>query len=200
VSSSQINLSWTDNSNNETGFKVERSRNGWAFTQIAMRGTNVTTYANIGLAASTTYHYRVRAYNGGGNSDYSNVASATTLPNPTPTPTPTPTPALSGLTYNGGTPFVNGTNLIQGTIYTVTADANMYTQSVVFNRNGVNVKTDSRIPFDFTWSPGRIGTHTFVATPWSSTGGTGTTGPSITVNFSVVAASPTPTPTPTATP
>ena len=39
------------------------------------------------------------------------------------TPTPTPTPVLSGLTYNGGTPFVNGTNLIAGTSYTVTAQA-----------------------------------------------------------------------------
>jgi hypothetical protein len=45
-----------------------------------------------------------------------------------------------------------------------------------------------------------IGTHTFVATPWSSIGGTGTSGASIMVSFRVVAASPTPTPTPTATP
>jgi hypothetical protein len=200
ASSSQINLSWTDNSNNETGFKVERSKYGTRFNQIAARGANVTTYSNIGLAASTTWYYRVRAYNGGGNSDYSNVASATTLPNPTPTPTPTPTPALSGLTYNGGTPFVDGTSLIRGTSYTVTAHANTNTQSVVFNRDG-GVKTDSVTPFDLTWRPNVIGTHTLVATPWSSIGGTGTSGASITVNFSVVAApSPTPTPTPTATP
>ena len=92
ASSSQINLSWTDNSNNETGFKVDRSKNGRGFTEIATRGADVTTYASTGLAASTTYYYRVRAYNGGGNSGYSNVASATTLPNPTPTPTATPTP------------------------------------------------------------------------------------------------------------
>jgi hypothetical protein len=126
--------------------------------------------------------------------------SVVAAPSPTPTPTPTPTPALSGLTYNGGTPFVNGTNLIRGTGYTVTAHANTNTQSVVFNKNGVIVKRDSATPFDFTWTPNRIGAHTFVATPWSSTGGTGTSGASIAVNFNVVAASPTPTPTPTATP
>jgi hypothetical protein len=116
-----------------------------------------------------------------------------------PTPTPTPTPALSGLTYDGGSPFVDGTSLIQGTSCTVTADANTYTQSVVFNRDG-SVRTDSVTPFDLTWRPNAIGTHTLVATPWSSIGGTGTSGRSITVNFNVVAASPTPTPTPTAAP
>jgi Domain of unknown function (DUF1929)/Fibronectin type III domain/Galactose oxidase, central domain len=92
VSSSQINLSWTDNSNNETRFKVERSKNGTSFSQIATTNANVTTYSNTGLSPSTTYHYRVRAVHAGGHSPYSNVANATTLPNPTPTPTATPTP------------------------------------------------------------------------------------------------------------
>src|SRR5207248_752780 len=104
-----------------------------------------------------------------------------------------------GLTYNGGTPFVNGTNLISGRSYTITAHANAATHSVVFKRDGAIVKTDSAIPFDFTWTPGVIGTHTFVATPWSSTGGTGSSGASITRSVNVVGASPTPTPTPTPT-
>ena len=80
--------------------------------------------------------------------------TATPPPTPTPTPTPTSTPALSGLTYNGGTPFVNGTNLISGRSYTITAHANATTQSVVFKRDGAIVKTDSATPFDFTWTPG----------------------------------------------
>jgi hypothetical protein len=80
VSSSQINLSWTDNSNNETGFKVERSTDGTTFTQIATVGANVTMYGNTGLSALTEYDYRVRAYNVGGNSAYSNIASAKTRP------------------------------------------------------------------------------------------------------------------------
>ena len=128
----------------------------------------------------------------------------TATPTITPTPIPSPTPNVRRLTYNGGTPFVNGTILVRGTRYTVTAQTNPYTLSVVFNRDGSNVKTDSAIPFDFTWTPTTIGTHTFVATPWSSIGGTGTSGRSRTVSFNVVAASPTPgpsaTPTPTATP
>lgn len=78
VSSSQINLSWTDNST-ETGFRIERSgSSGGPYSEITTVGANVTTYSNTGLSAGTTYYYRVRAYNNG-NSLYSNVASATTF-------------------------------------------------------------------------------------------------------------------------
>jgi subtilisin len=78
VSPSQINLSWTDNSSFEGGFKIERW-NGSSYVQINTVGANVTTYADTGLASSTTYSYRVRAFNNAGDSAYSNEASATTL-------------------------------------------------------------------------------------------------------------------------
>lgn len=79
ISSSQINLAWTDNANNEDGFKIERSADGVNFTQIATALAGVTAYSDTGLAASTPYHYRVFAYNMAGNSAApSNVASATT--------------------------------------------------------------------------------------------------------------------------
>jgi hypothetical protein len=77
ASSTQINLAWSDRSNNETGFRVERSADGTTFTQIAAVGTNITKYANTGLSGSTKYYYRVRAYNSSGNSAYSNTATAT---------------------------------------------------------------------------------------------------------------------------
>ena len=80
VSSTQINLVWTDNSTDENGFKIERSTDGITFSQIATVAANVTTYSNTGRSASTTYYYRVRAYNTNGNSSYSNTASATTPP------------------------------------------------------------------------------------------------------------------------
>jgi subtilisin family serine protease len=80
VSSSQINLAWTDNANNEDGFKIERCQGAGCtnFAQIATVGANVTSYSNTGLTASTDYSYRVRANNSAGDSDYSNTASATT--------------------------------------------------------------------------------------------------------------------------
>jgi acid phosphatase type 7 len=79
-STTQINLSWTDNSADETGFRIERCTGAGCtnFTQVAEVGANATTFANTSLSKNTTYTYRVRAFNAGGNSAYSNVASART--------------------------------------------------------------------------------------------------------------------------
>lgn len=80
ISRSQINLSWLDNSNNESGFMIERSLDGINFTQIAMVGPNVQTWSATGLLAGTRYYFRVRAWNSGGNSAYSNIANVKTKP------------------------------------------------------------------------------------------------------------------------
>ena len=85
VSNNQINLVWTDNAANETGFKIERSlTSGSGFSEIATAGANVTSYQNTGLSPATVYYYRVRANNAGGDSAYSAEASTTTggLPSP----------------------------------------------------------------------------------------------------------------------
>jgi hypothetical protein len=74
ASASAVNLSWTDNSSNETGFRIERSANGSAFAKIATIGANVTAYSDSGLAKSTTYSYRASAFNSGGSSANSNTA------------------------------------------------------------------------------------------------------------------------------
>ena len=82
VSSSQINLTWIDNSASETGYKIERKRTAaGTYSQIAQVGANVQSYSDTnGLNASTRYYYRVRATNGTINSDYSNQPSAVTFP------------------------------------------------------------------------------------------------------------------------
>jgi len=80
VSSSQIDLEWTDNSDNELGFKIERKEGvGGTWSQITIVGANTTTYQNTGLTTKTRYYYQVRAYNGAGNSNYSNEANDKTL-------------------------------------------------------------------------------------------------------------------------
>ena len=78
ASSSQINLTWTDAADNEAGFTIERSLDGATWTQVASVAANATSYASTGLSAATTYSHRVRAFNGGGLSAWSNVATATT--------------------------------------------------------------------------------------------------------------------------
>jgi hypothetical protein len=83
VTSSEIDLAWTDRSANEDGFKIERKTGeGGAWSEIAATGANVTTYQNMGLAEGTVYFYRVRAYNDIGNSAYSSEAGVAILTRP----------------------------------------------------------------------------------------------------------------------
>jgi PKD repeat protein len=88
VACDQVDLAWTDNSDNESSFKIERSINGIDFSQIDSVGANVTTYSDTMVAESTTYWYRVRASNSAGDSAYSNTASDTTPACPTNPPAP----------------------------------------------------------------------------------------------------------------
>lgn len=85
VSNTRINLTWSDNSINETGFKIEcRASTEANFTEIANSlPAGTTTYASTGLNPSTVYYYRVRAYNSIGNSGYSSESSAATYANST---------------------------------------------------------------------------------------------------------------------
>ena len=78
-----INLSWTASTDNVgvTGYRVERCQ-GASCTSFVQIGTPTgTTFSNTGLAAGTTYRYRVRAIDAAGNlSAYSAIATATTTP------------------------------------------------------------------------------------------------------------------------
>lgn len=84
--SSSLVLTWADTSSVESGFRIERSSGGGAFSQVGQVGANVTTFTNSSLAAGTSYSYRVVAYNATGNSGYSNTATAQTAAS-TPTNT-----------------------------------------------------------------------------------------------------------------
>ncbi len=81
ASKSTINLTWQDNSNDETGFGVERRKGtSGSWTLIGTCSPDETTFQSTGLEANTTYYYRVYAYKNSLKSSYSNVAQATTFP------------------------------------------------------------------------------------------------------------------------
>jgi PKD repeat protein len=73
-----VQLTWQDNSSNETAFYIERCQ-GVGCTNfasfVATQWPDVPSYTDYAVAAGTSYCYRVRAYNGGGYSAYSNIAS-----------------------------------------------------------------------------------------------------------------------------
>lgn len=78
LSSNSVRINWTDNSNNENGFTLQyKLSSSSTWTDINL-GPNVRTYDQAGLNPSTTYNYRVRAYNNIGVSTFSNTDSATT--------------------------------------------------------------------------------------------------------------------------
>ncbi|MBU0476921.1 hypothetical protein KKB68_02875, partial [Patescibacteria group bacterium] len=72
-SSSAISLSWNDNSDNETGFKIYRNE-----VLITTTSADSTSYSDAGLKASTFYSYYVKATNDRGDSSASETVSATT--------------------------------------------------------------------------------------------------------------------------
>jgi hypothetical protein len=103
ASYTSIDVSWQDNSSNETRFEVHRSTTGpsGTFSRLATTGANVTSYVDMGLDGATQYCYEVRAFRTVGNktsqSTFSNTACATTpTPPPPPPPPPSEPPAVPG--------------------------------------------------------------------------------------------------------
>jgi titin len=81
ISASKVTLAWADNSNNETGFVVQRSSDGGnTWITLAMTAANITTYDDTSVTGATTYEYQVQAYNTFSTSGFTSVASATTVP------------------------------------------------------------------------------------------------------------------------
>src|SRR3989344_4583559 len=119
LSQNNIALTWQDNSDNETGFKIERKTGtSGTFAQIATVGpiSGVGSggyYENTGLTAATTYCYRTRAYNTAGDSSYTSESCATTQQAPVITPPNATTSPATNVTSNSAT--LNGTVNPNGT-------------------------------------------------------------------------------------
>jgi hypothetical protein len=78
VSSTRVDLTWTDASTDEDSFSIERATSGTAFAAIGTTPANTPTFSDTTAAPGTSYSYRVRARNTAGFSAYSNTAAATT--------------------------------------------------------------------------------------------------------------------------
>lgn len=106
ASSTQINLTWTDNETNETGYYIERSlSSGGGYTTVASLPANTTSYSDTSLTPETTYYYKVTV------ADASTTASsvevnATTPNNSNPTPPAAPS-SLSAMATGMSTITIN---------------------------------------------------------------------------------------------
>jgi fibronectin type 3 domain-containing protein len=79
-SGNQIDLMWQDNATNERGFRIQYSDNGWQnYEEKTVALANIISNSVIGLKGATRYEFRVVTYNMTGNSEYSNIASDSTI-------------------------------------------------------------------------------------------------------------------------
>lgn len=136
LSGSSIQLSWTDSTtspNQATTYLIEQSTDGTNFTQVTTVPGGLTGVSIGGLNLSTTYFFRVRGLNGLGNSQYSNIASATT------------TNQLATIDFSGGFAgstsklTYNGSANINGTRAQLTSSTGGFAAGSVFTTNPVDI-------------------------------------------------------------
>jgi hypothetical protein len=195
VSSSQINLAWNDNSNNETSFEIWIYQSGIGWNTLPFQNANVTSYTDEGLSPSTLYYYVVRAVNSAGVSRWSNAASASTLSGPGSGDTTPPSVSIasppSGSTYTASQTV---------TIY-ATASDNVGVTKVEFYDNGVLKGTDTTNAYTYAWTfaASNNGTHSWTAKAYDAAGNVKiSTAVSLTVNIPVADTTPPTVPTLTA--
>ncbi|MBC9928798.1 fibronectin type III domain-containing protein [Chitinophaga qingshengii] len=195
VSFNKINLTWNDNSSDETGFEIYRSESQVGpFEIIGTAKANATSYTDSLLAPQTTYYYQVQALNRYGNAgpglgdisglkyDYYEATSYSTLP------AFTETPVKSGITsavtldmrnrdanyaikYSG---YINIPTAGQYTFYTASNDGSrLYIDGfgssyLVVDNNGTRSSTTEKTSVKKTLTAGR---HQFYVTYFQATGG-----------------------------
>jgi len=145
VSESEVHLSWSDNSDNEDGFKIERKEEGGTYSVIATVNTNVSEYRDAGLSADTLYYYRVKAFNSKGESDYSNEVSVRTKSTPDTTP-----PVLTIASPTNFETVNEDTVTVSGTA----TDGESGIDTVTVNGNSVTIGSDGSFSLDVSLSEG----------------------------------------------
>jgi hypothetical protein len=187
LSTTKIGLSWTDNSSDELGFRIERKEGAagiWG--EIDTTLTDITFYSDNGLTPATTYFYRVRAYNAAGNSLYSNEAYATTETSATAPDAPTGLSATAisiseiDLAWADNSPNEDGFRIerkegaagIWGVIATPAADATSYPDIGLASSTKYYYRVLAyNIAGDSAWSSEVNATTLADRTPWVHTFG-----------------------------
>lgn len=77
ISSSAIQLDWSDNSDSETGFRIERRISGGSYSSLTTVDADAVTYTDSSCAAGTTYEYQIIAYNDDGDADATETSATT---------------------------------------------------------------------------------------------------------------------------
>jgi uncharacterized protein (TIGR02145 family) len=127
VSTTQINLSWTDNASSETGFKIERKTGTGSYAIVGTVNADIVIYNDSGLTPSTSYTYRVYSYNSAGNSTTNSNEVTLTTDSVSSLPTLTTTVASTIATttaVSGGTISSDGgaTITARGICWSTTAN------------------------------------------------------------------------------
>lgn len=116
----KIALTWTDNSNNETGFEILRATSAaGTFSPVFTTAPNATSYNDSALSPATTYYYKMRAISANGESVYTGAY-----------------PEANYKFNNYYTDAIGGTSLISSNTSFVSADKPEGTHSVDFGTNG----------------------------------------------------------------
>jgi YD repeat-containing protein len=171
ISTSQINLTWTDNSFNETGFKIERKTGvSGTYSEIATTAAGATGFSNTGLQPNTQYFYRLRATNLGGDSAYSNESSAMTS---------NILPSVSVTAPTAGNVFTAPASI---TINASASDADGTVSKVEFFQDSTKLGEDLTAPYSFSWTNVAAGSYNLTARATDNLGGIST---SAVVNITV---------------
>ncbi len=115
VKSTDITETFTDNSADELGFKVERSTDGATWSSFQTLAANTTSFMDESPVCGGQYFYRVYAYNQNGNSGYSNIATTGLIDCSPPAPLTDirVLPSISSITLDWQTTNDNTTYLVQ---------------------------------------------------------------------------------------
>jgi PKD repeat protein len=163
VSSSLIELTWTDNSNDETQFNIQRKTGtGGTFSNIGSVNANVTSHSSTGLTNDTEYCYRVRAVNGG-YSPWSDENCATTTDQ-------LPYIKVSPVSHDFGNVPVGGLSMAQTFVVSNIGTADLILETISLNGadasefakqndtcSGVTLPTSGACTFEAVFSPATQG-------------------------------------------